>query len=180
MNDEAIKPTSTEESHTHTPEPPNVNVGNTFATAFAREALLLGTKERLPLSLLQTKQDTFTPEMLEVARKNRWISPVQSSRGEKDPDILLEKGIFGAAVDRIFSLWDKENDPQVKFDSLRKRYAHIRATGTSKIDYVYLDEVVDNESINNIDVIALRRKFSANIWIDKNSQGRQIFKLSER
>lgn len=178
MNDEAPKPAIKTEQHTHTELPP-VNLSESFATAFAREALLGNFNQRLPLSLIQSKPETFTPELIEHARRNRMISPVQSSRGEKDPDMLIDKSIFSSAVDRIFSLWDKESDPNTKFDALRKRYAHARANGTSRIDYVYLDEVVDGETINNIDVMALRRKFSSRIWIDKNSQGRTIFKLSE-
>ena len=61
--------------------------------------------------MLQTKQDIFPPEMLEYARTNRLISSVESNRGEKDPDIVLDKSMFMAAVDRLFSAWDKEHNP---------------------------------------------------------------------
>jgi hypothetical protein len=169
-------------SHTHThQEAPTVNLGETFATAFAREAILGNFNQRLPLSVIQTKTDIFTPELVEHARKNRMIQPVHSNRSEKDPDMLIDKNIFSQAVDRVLSLWDKDNDPQVKFSALQNRYRHTLANGTFKSSgYVYLDEAVDGETINLIDVMALRRKFSSRIWIDRTSNGRVIMKLGER
>lgn len=119
--------------------------------------------------------------MLAHAREKRWISPVESRRSKEDPDIQLDKSVFSAAVDRILSLWDKENDPQVKFDSLRTRYSRIKDTGSfDSVGYVFLDEVIDNDSVSYIDVLALRRKFASNIWIDKTSKGRTILKIGQR
>ena len=128
------------------PETSKINLGKAFATEFTRQAILRNTEQRLPLSVLKSQSEIFTPEMMDVAKRNRWISPVESARGEDDPDIALDKKVYSAAIDRILSQWDKENDPQEKLEVLKKRYDLVKETGSFRTSgYVNLDEMVDEE-----------------------------------